>query len=133
MRVSKQRKIILEQLKKCSHHPGADELYVLVRKHLPRISLGTIYRNLELLAETGIIKKLEYGSGQKRFDGNTKPHYHFRCVLCDRIEDIPFKVNTITLDMNHPWVKKRIIKGSRLEFFGFCPGCTTGKDRSFPV
>ena len=127
MRETKQRKIILEELRKCSHHPGADEIYLLVRKHLPNISLGTVYRNLEFLAETGLIKKLEYGRGQKKFDGKTKEHYHFRCTKCGSIDDIPFSINPMDLDNSQLWVKERTILGYRLEFFGLCPACSIEK------
>jgi Fur family ferric uptake transcriptional regulator len=96
----------------------------MVRKQLPNISLGTVYRNLEFLASNGIIRKLEYSDGQKRFDGNPVPHNHFKCTECGCIEDIPFEINPVTLDPDHPWVKARIIRGSRLEFFGFCATCT---------
>ena len=67
MRQTKQRSVILEELRKHVDHPGADDVYHEVRKVLSRISLGTVYRNLELLSEKGVIKKLELGSGQKRF------------------------------------------------------------------
>ncbi|MBN2440423.1 MAG: transcriptional repressor [Spirochaetales bacterium] len=127
MRITNQRKIILEELIKCSHHPGADEIYNLVRKSIPRISLGTVYRNLEFLAASGMIKKLDFGNGQKRFDGNIEPHDHFRCVNCNTIEDIPFTMDIMPLDENHMWVKKRIIYGMRLEIYGLCAACSAGK------
>jgi Fur family transcriptional regulator, ferric uptake regulator len=127
MRITKQRIIILEELRKCVHHPGADEIFFLVRKHLPNISLGTVYRNLEFLAASGVIQKLEYGDGQKRFDGNPDPHHHFKCTKCGGIEDIPFEVDPVDLNHDHPWVKERIIKGSRLEFYGLCKHCSQGR------
>ena len=58
-RMTRQRGIILEELRKINTHPSADEIYERVRKHLPRISLGTVYRNLEILSELGEIQKLE--------------------------------------------------------------------------
>jgi Fur family ferric uptake transcriptional regulator len=61
MRLTSQRQVILEELKKVKSHPTANEVYDMVRKRLPRIGLGTVYRNLDLLAERGIIKKLEVG------------------------------------------------------------------------
>ena len=88
MRLTSQRQVILEELKKVKSHPTANEVYDMVRKRLPRIGLGTVYRNLDLLAERGIIKKLEVGGEQKRFDGDISQHYHIRCVKCNRVEDI---------------------------------------------
>ena len=88
MRLTSQRQVILEELQKVTSHPTASDVFDMVRKRLPRIGLGTVYRNLDLLAERGVIKKLEVGGEQKRFDGDTSPHYHIRCVKCNRVEDI---------------------------------------------
>ena len=68
MRLTTQRQVILEELGKVKSHPTANEVYDMVRKRLPRIGLGTVYRNLELMAESGMILKLEVGGTQKRFD-----------------------------------------------------------------
>ena len=68
--------IILETIKMTDSHPTADEIYERVRKRLPRISMGTIYRNLDVLASCGLIKRLDPGRTQMRFDGNTQEHYH---------------------------------------------------------
>lgn len=85
MRLTTQRQIILEELEKVTSHPTANEVYDMVRKRLPRIGLGTVYRNLELMAETGIILKIEVGGTQKRFDATTHPHYHIRCISCGKV------------------------------------------------
>ena len=78
MRLTTQRQIILEELSKVTSHPTANEVYDMVRKRLPRIGLGTVYRNLELMADSGIILKLEVGGTQKRFDATTKTHYQLQ-------------------------------------------------------
>ena len=83
-----QRRVILEELQKTSSHPTAAELYAKVRRRLPRISLGTVYRNLDLLAEMGKIQKLDLAGGETRFDGNPEPHCHMRCVRCGRVDDL---------------------------------------------
>jgi len=72
LKMTKQRRVIVEELKKLKTHPTATLIYELVRKRLPRISLGTVYRNLDLLAEAGIIQKLETAGTQKRFDGTVE-------------------------------------------------------------
>jgi len=115
--------VILEELRRCGNHPGADEVYLRVRKRLPRISLGTVYRNLELMASKGMIRLLNTGSGHKRFDPVVEEHWHFRCSTCGKIEDIPFAVELPELDADHPWVRERKIAGSRPEYFGLCPEC----------
>lgn len=125
MRSTKQRKIILEILGKHSDHPGADIIYNEVRKVLPHISLGTVYRNLEFLSERGTIRKLEFGSSQRKFDPNTEPHSHFRCVKCGNMEDLPFNIEPADPDRHHPWVRERKILGCNLEYYGLCTSCLT--------
>lgn len=88
-RLTKQRKVIFEELCKVDTHPTADEVYGMVRKRLPNISLGTVYRNLDLLSETGKIQKLDTTGSLRRFDGNPNPHLHVRCLNCGRMADIP--------------------------------------------
>ncbi|MBW2321808.1 MAG: transcriptional repressor [Deltaproteobacteria bacterium] len=87
--MTKQRQVILEELRQLKTHPSADEIYKVVRRRLPRISLGTVYRNLEVLAKMGEIQKLELSGSIKRYDWNTNKHYHIRCVRCDRVDDAP--------------------------------------------
>ena len=128
--MTQQRKVILEELKASGTHPSADELYELVRKRLPRISLGTVYRNLEILSEQGIIQKLELGGTIKRFDWNPKKHYHIRCMQCGRVDDAPI-APLQTLEDSLYQATVYTILGHRLEFIGLCPQCTqAGADES---
>ena len=83
-----QRRVILHELCQMTSHPTAAQLYALVRQRLPRISLGTIYRNLEVLHEDGLIHKMEFAGTETRFDGNVDSHDHVRCTVCDRVDDI---------------------------------------------
>ncbi len=122
-RMTAQRRVILEELRKVSSHPTADRVYEMVRLRLPRISLGTVYRNLEILSECGMIQKLELGGIQKRFDGNANNHYHVRCIHCDRIKDVPIGPITAIEDALHGKSDYEII-GHRLEFIGVCTQCT---------
>lgn len=104
-------------------HPSAEEVYQVVRKHLPRISLGTVYRNLEILSELGEIQKLEAVGSLKRFDGNPKPHYHIRCIGCNRLVDSPVAPLIKTGDEIHSATDYQIL-GHRFEFLGVCPSCS---------
>ena len=88
-RMTRQREVILEEIRNAKTHPSADEVYEMVRKRLPRISLGTVYRNLEILSKLGEIQKLELGGDIKRFDWNPKKHYHIRCLNCGRVDNAP--------------------------------------------
>ncbi|MCI5226738.1 MAG: transcriptional repressor, partial [Candidatus Electrothrix sp. AX2] len=92
IRLTTQRQILLEELSKVSSHPTACELYEIVRKRLPRIGLGTVYRNLELMVHAGMIRKLELGGKQKRFDARTDLHYHVRCSFCGKMADLSLPV-----------------------------------------
>lgn len=123
LRMTRQRRVILEELRKVKTHPSADEVYEMVRKRLPRISLGTVYRNLEILSESGEIKKLEPGSSLKRFDGNPSEHFHIRCIRCNRIADMPM-ASDFEIDLADMTPTEYEILGHRLEFFGLCPHCS---------
>lgn len=121
MRLTNQRKIILEELRSVTTHPTADEVYAMVRKRMPRISLGTVYRNLEVLSALGLALKLENAAGQKRFDGNTSPHHHIRCEICGKVGDI-FDAPDIS-GIEHKLTTDFSITGYVLEFTGICPDC----------
>ncbi len=121
-RMTRQRQVILDELRKVNTHPSADEVYEMVRKRLPRISLGTVYRNLEVLSESGEIRKLEPGP-LKRFDGNPSEHFHIRCIRCDRIADVPMPQD-FDIDLADMTPTEYEILGHRLEFFGLCPYCS---------
>ncbi len=120
-RMTKQRKVILEELRKVCSHPTADEVYDMVRQRLPRISLGTIYRNLDVLAESGEILKLESAGNQKRFDGNAMPHAHVRCVRCGRVGDVVNAATNVTVGAAES--EGFTLTGARLEFEGICDAC----------
>ena len=122
MRLTSQRQVILEELKKVKSHPTANEMYDMVRKRLPRIGLGTVYRNLDLLAKLGIIRKLEGDGEQKRFDGEITPHYHIRCIKCNRVDDIFIKVDR-KLEKSAASCCDYKIFDHHVQFSGICSKC----------
>lgn len=122
-RMTQQRKTILEVLKKTKTHPSADEIYEMVKRKLPRISLGTVYRNLEVLAELGFIQVLELSGSLKRFDWDPNKHYHIRCIRCDRVENAPIAPMHRLENKIYKSTVFEII-GHNLEFTGLCPQCT---------
>lgn len=130
-RSTKQRQVILEETRRTFSHPTADEVYKMVRSRLPRISLGTVYRNLEGLAAQGLIQKVEGGGTQRRFDGNPVPHYHIRCMGCGKVEDIPGETDP-KLDNMVKTLSDYEIWGHRLEFIGMCPQCRPDADSHSP-
>ena len=88
LKYSKQRESIKNFLVTRYDHPTAETVYLNIRREFPNISLGTVYRNLNLLAEIGEIQKLSPGIGPDRFDGNPAPHYHFICRHCGCVMDL---------------------------------------------
>ena len=127
LRMTRQRKVILEELLRMKTHPSADEIYEVVRQRLPRISLGTVYRNLEVLSELGKIQKLELGGTLKRFDWNPNKHYHIRCLQCGRVDDAPLAPLTQIEDELYGATVYEIV-GHRLEFLGLCPACSAANN-----
>jgi Fur family ferric uptake transcriptional regulator len=123
-RMTRQRAVILEELRKVKTHPTADEVYSLVRERMPRISLGTVYRNLDFLAATGEILKLEAAGSIKRFDGDTSLHQHIRCTECGRIGDIMYgePAPSVSGMMVEGFAQ---VTGARVEYDGICEACAT--------
>lgn len=121
-RITKQRKAILRVLKNTKSHPTADWIYEQVKKEIPNISLGTVYRNLNVLSELGKIQILDYGSTYSRYDGNPENHYHFRCEKCGKVFDIHVDLfDDINKIVNEETAFQ--INEHRLEFTGLCPEC----------
>lgn len=124
-RLTRQRVVILDELRKLTSHPTADELYSLVRERIPRVSLGTVYRNLDFLAETGEILKLESAGATRRFDGCVTPHQHVRCVQCGKVGDVqPMHEVPNTENVAAPGFR---VTGARVEFEGICADCDTAR------
>ena len=105
-RNTRQRQVILEELQKLTSHPTAPDLYGIVRKRLPKISLGTVYRNLELLTRHNVIKKLDLRGSVAHFDGNSTLHYHVRCSCCDQVDDL-YELPEISLPATTKTDKKK--------------------------
>lgn len=125
IRLTPQRQVILEELAKVSTHPTASEVYDMVRKRLPRIGLGTVYRNLELLAENGMILKLEVGGSQKRFDATTHLHYHIRCTCCGKVDDLELEAMP-HLNQVASGASDYEVLSHHIEFSGTCETCNSG-------
>ncbi len=119
---SRQRERILELLRGTGKHPTASWLYDRLKSEFPDLSLGTIYRNLNILVEQGLIRKIDFGSTFDRYDANTLPHYHFICERCGSISDLKIPINDelnkrVELDTRYK------AKRHRIEFYGICDKC----------
>lgn len=119
---SRQRESIKRFLMSRCDHPTAETVYLGIRKEYPNISLGTVYRNLSLLADIGEILKISTGSGPDRFDARTSPHYHFFCKECGQVLDLEMSnIDHINVIASHNFGGR--IEGSVTHFFGRCPEC----------
>jgi len=87
-RLTSQRRIVLEEIRKVHTHPTADEVYKLVRKRIPNVSVATVYRNLDFLAGNDLVIKLKTKDRKARYDGHPEPHLHLCCKKCGYVADI---------------------------------------------
>ena len=123
LKKSKQRDMIKAFLMGRKDHPTADVVYMNVRQQNPNISLGTVYRNLTLLAGIGEIQRLRLGDGVDHFDADISPHYHFICSDCSSVIDLEMEsINPIVETASAHF--DGIIAGHVTYFYGTCKKCT---------
>lgn len=122
MNYSRQRELTLKIVQQNMVHPTADYVYEQLKKELPNISLATVYRNLNQLAEADLIRRVECLDGSVHFDHNTHNHYHFICIKCNKVYDIPYEVA--------PDLEQRVLVETGLQvishdiaFKGICQHC----------
>lgn len=128
LKYSRQRASIKEYLMQTHEHPTADTVYLHVKEEFPHISLGTVYRNLNLLADMGEVVKIPTPDGGDRFDGDTYPHYHVICTSCGKVSDL-------VLDSKHMHSVDELaqthfdgtITGHNILFHGTCTDCCRKK------
>lgn len=119
--MTRQKKVVYEVLASTKSHPTADWIYQQARQELPDISLGTVYRNLQVLLAEEKICELNYGKGQSRFDANPLPHYHFVCEVCGQVLDFSSTVATVPEEVLAQAPGQ--VNGYRLECYGVCCEC----------
>lgn len=127
MKYSRQREAIKEYLASTSLHPSAEVVYSHVKQIFPNISLGTVYRNLNLLTELGEAMKITGLDGGERFDATTRPHSHFYCRKCRTMTDIHFKEEDRLLRMASEIFDGSIESQSTI-FYGICKNCSTNSE-----
>ena len=116
LRYSKQRETIYEVLREDPSHPNVDTIYMNVRQIIPDISLGTVYRNLNLLADQKRILRLDVGDGAVHFDARLEPHYHMVCDECGSIQDL-FLDETLISPLSIRFNKFVMIKLHRRKYY----------------
>lgn len=129
LKYSRQRASIKEYLMSTHGHPTADTVYLHVKEEFPHISLGTVYRNLNLLADMGEAVKIPTPDGGDRFDGDTHPHYHVVCTSCGKVMDLAMGEDYI--DSVNQAADKHFngtINSHKTLFYGTCPECACLKN-----
>jgi len=120
---SKKRDAILTCIRQTKCHPTADWIYQQLKPEIPDLSLGTVYRNIAMFREEGIIQSVGVVAGLEHFDGNTEPHTHFICTGCGRVLDL----EGVTLPREALDQAKACSGGSidsfQLQFTGLCAAC----------
>jgi Fur family peroxide stress response transcriptional regulator len=133
LRLTGPRRVLLEVVRGTKSHPTAEAVHRMVRRRLPRVSLGTVYRNLRLLVAQGLVKELP--GPHARFDGNTSEHHHFTCLRCGRIVDVD---GPLTEPHSRALCSRVAAQGGfsvthhRIEFYGRCAGCRTASSPRRP-
>ncbi len=124
IKYSRQRESIKEYLAHTKEHPTADMVYMHIKQIYPNISLGTVYRNLNLLVEQGEVRKISHGTGMDRFDADIQKHYHFVCNECANIIDLEIDQDEL-LHINDLASKgfNGEIQGHSTFFYGICSDC----------
>jgi Fur family transcriptional regulator, peroxide stress response regulator len=119
---SRQRERIYSLLCNTDTHPTANWIYDELKRDFNNLSMGTVYRNINILIDQKKVQRLEAGSSFDRFDGNVETHYHFICGECGKIDDLPLEVcselNTLVNAKTDFLVEKH-----RLDFYGVCSSC----------
>jgi len=122
-RRNRQRDRILALLRSTSTHPTASWIYDQLKVQFPRLSFGTVYRNLGILVNERLVNRIDFGSTFDRFDAKTEPHYHFICEQCERIIDLEVPVDA-ALEHLVDASSGRKVHRHEIEFYGICESCS---------
>jgi len=121
-KASRQRECILRIVRSGKSHPTAEQVYQEAKQSMPRISIGTVYRNLNLLRDQGRIKEIHFPGMPARYDGDVRDHYHVMCTECGRIDDVShFSSRAAITEIEE--LTKYQIHGVHIKFEGICPQC----------
>ena len=122
-RMTNQRKMILDYLHSVTSHPTAKTIYNEVKKKLPQISFGTVYRNLSFLEDSGYVLALKSVNGCVHYDGNANEHSHLICEECGKVFDIEAPFHKNLLEKVNKKCKMGDVSSCRINFYGVCKQC----------
>ncbi|XKH51702.1 peroxide-responsive transcriptional repressor PerR [Chryseomicrobium palamuruense] len=122
VRITPQRHAILEFIIQSMTHPTADDIYRALESKFPSMSVATVYNNLRVFRESGLVKELTYGDSSSRFDFVTNDHYHMICTSCGKIVDFHYPgLDEVEQLASH--ITGFEVESHRLEVYGKCPSC----------
>jgi len=124
LRATGQRLAIMRTLMESRSHLSAEEVYQQLKPSHPTLSLSTVYKTLQVMAEMGVIVTIETGMGSQRFDGQTTPHHHAICGKCGRIYDVDFEKCPVEMD-SADVVPGFNVQSIKVYFVGTCDCCET--------
>ncbi len=127
LKLTPQRLAILDYLDGNREHPSAEDIYRVVSRKFPTMSLATVYNTLETLKKKGAVLELKVDADKKRFDPNTAPHHHLLCIKCRRIVDIMSAYEPTIPDREKANFE---VIGNHIEFYGICTACKKKKPLS---
>jgi len=125
-RATRQREAVLNAVEQVDSHPSVEEVYRIVRKSIPKISLATVYRNLHLLAEDGKLREVQFQGDVIRYDAITGPHEHFYCRNCRAVWDIHRSLPKDAVRSIERRMKSSVETYS-LDYYGLCAKCARKK------
>ena len=125
----RKRDAILTYLKGTTEHPSAEMVYANLKPQIPDLSLGTVYRNLNLFKEQGMAISVATVKGVERFDGNTMPHVHFICTDCGAVIDLPRIDVPQQLMSTAAYQIGGTVDQCQMTFTGYCRACTTKNNK----
>jgi Fe2+ or Zn2+ uptake regulation protein len=127
-RCTRQRAAVFDYLRSVESHPTAEDVYLAVRRQIPKISLATVYKALEALVDSQLVDKLTSGDGPARYDCHHHAHYHFHCVDSGHVYDLPTPYDPQLINKLDPHLIENLRKqgfyvtGYRLEVLGHFDG-----------
>ena len=122
VRMTPQRHAILSYLLNTKSHPTADEIYKALSPTYPSMSVATIYNNLRLFVDAGLVRELTYGDDSSRFDGDLSDHYHAICKHCGQIVDFGYPP-LLEVEKVASEETGFVVQGHRMEIYGVCSSC----------
>ncbi|MDX8047643.1 peroxide-responsive transcriptional repressor PerR [Gracilibacillus sp. S3-1-1] len=128
VRITPQRHAVLEFLLKAETHPTADDIYKALEGKFPNMSVATVYNNLRVFREIGLVRELTYGDSSSRFDCNTSNHYHMICENCGKIVDFHYP-SLDEVEALAEQVTGFEVTHHRMEVYGVCQECKKEKNQ----